>query len=402
MRRIWILCLVFISMSAAAGLAATRAHPHRPAAKHKPTPTHGPRRQFTFLFGDRKVERHAGSSRGGTAESFPVSNTINGKAHALDVFVGLHNHARTLIVGLYANQQGRPGSLLASGARSGLKRGSWNTVALHPRIKRFRSRAVHAGTTYWIAVLGRHGALSVRDGVRRGCFSVTSARTSLAAMPASWKIGQKRRTCPLSAYVTGARVPRATQPVHGGPGGSAPTSPGAGSSPGGPPPIVCNLNATPSTFSSQVATATTGQTVCLASGNYGTWSGTSKAITIAPAPDASPTMSFDLGSGAANFTINGGHTNFDSNSPGINMGASYFESGSQNITVEFTAATTDGASFRVRRAHRRARDPDQGQHLSRHGVPELDPWCGPRAIAGQQHPGVERGGAEQPVPRYGC
>jgi hypothetical protein len=43
----------------------------------------------------------------------------------------------------------------------------------------------------------------------------------------------------------------------------------------------------------------------LASGNYGTWTGTNKAITIAAASGASPQMRVNFGSGAANFTLNG-------------------------------------------------------------------------------------------------
>ena len=43
----------------------------------------------------------------------------------------------------------------------------------------------------------------------------------------------------------------------------------------------CNINASPSSFSSAVSAAAPGQTVCLASGDYGTWRGTNKAITVA-------------------------------------------------------------------------------------------------------------------------
>src|SRR5687767_4771810 len=43
---------------------------------------------------------------------------------------------------------------------------------------------------------------------------------------------------------------------------------------------ACDRSATPSTLASQVSAATAGQTVCLADGNYGTWGGTNKAITL--------------------------------------------------------------------------------------------------------------------------
>jgi hypothetical protein len=68
---------------------------------------------------------------------------------------------------------------------------------------------------------------------------------------------------------------------------------------------VCDVSATPSTFGSAVSQASTGQTICLASGNYGTWSGVRKAVTITAAPGASPQMAISFGSGASGFTLSG-------------------------------------------------------------------------------------------------
>ena len=67
----------------------------------------------------------------------------------------------------------------------------------------------------------------------------------------------------------------------------------------------CAFKATPSNFASRVLAASGGQTICLASGNYGTWSGTNKAITIAAASGASPQMVIAFKSGASAFTLNG-------------------------------------------------------------------------------------------------
>ena len=65
------------------------------------------------------------------------------------------------------------------------------------------------------------------------------------------------------------------------------------------------MSATPATFNSAVSAAASGQTICLASGNYGTWNGTSKAITIAAASGSTPTMQFTFGSGDGGFTLDG-------------------------------------------------------------------------------------------------
>lgn len=61
---------------------------------------------------------------------------------------------------------------------------------------------------------------------------------------------------------------------------------------------VCDLNATTATFASQVSAAQPGQTVCLATGNYGTFTGASKSspgVKIMPQAGASPTMTINFG-----------------------------------------------------------------------------------------------------------
>lgn len=107
----------------------------------------------------------------------------------------------------------------------------------------------------------------------------------------------------------------------------------------------CDLHATPETFAAQIAAARVRQTVCLGAGDYGTWTGTNKAIVVAPEPGASPTMSFEFGRDASGFTIDGGHVNLDSGSPGIDMGPSSFDPGSRGITIENVAARANAAFF---------------------------------------------------------
>ena len=69
--------------------------------------------------------------------------------------------------------------------------------------------------------------------------------------------------------------------------------------------VTCDRNATTSSFASEVSAATAGQTICLASGNYGTWQGTNKAITVAKAAGAAPTMKISFSTGDSGFTLDG-------------------------------------------------------------------------------------------------
>src|SRR4051812_10554361 len=54
----------------------------------------------------------------------------------------------------------------------------------------------------------------------------------------------------------------------------------------------CILDATPGTLAAQVSAAGAGDTICLATGNYGTFQGTNKQVTIRAADGASPSMRY--------------------------------------------------------------------------------------------------------------
>jgi hypothetical protein len=71
------------------------------------------------------------------------------------------------------------------------------------------------------------------------------------------------------------------------------------------PPKHCDRSVTPSSFGSQVSAATPGQTICLATGDYGTWQGTNKQITITAASGQTPTMRVSFGPDASGFTLDG-------------------------------------------------------------------------------------------------
>src|SRR4051812_35276820 len=68
---------------------------------------------------------------------------------------------------------------------------------------------------------------------------------------------------------------------------------------------ACDLSATTSNFASQVSAAQAGQTICLASGDYGAWSGVNKAITLTKQSGATPSIEMAFNTGVGGFTIDG-------------------------------------------------------------------------------------------------
>lgn len=105
--------------------------------------------------------------------------------------------------------------------------------------------------------------------------------------------------------------------------------------------IVCSRFATTATFAAQVAAASAGETICLATGDYGTWTGTSKAITIAAQPGQNPVMTLNLGATAANFTIDGGHTEISASTNGMVRQSSFTSSGIKLRSIDTVNGVTN-------------------------------------------------------------
>jgi hypothetical protein len=133
------------------------------------------------------------------AQAFRTSAQATGTVDRLNVWLEDETKADRLIAGIYADDDGRPGRLLANGRSEadGLAKGAWNTVML-PSIE------VTKDTRYWIALLGAGGSLSVRDeccGAAGSEPSETSRARNLTALPQTWVRGTVYPTDgPVSAF----------------------------------------------------------------------------------------------------------------------------------------------------------------------------------------------------------
>ena len=96
--------------------------------------------------------------------------------------------------------------------------------------------------------------------------------------------------------------------------------------------VTCNIYAPPGNLASVVAAAQPGQTVCLASGSYGTFTGASKAgrVTIEPAPGASVDISVDF-KGASNITVTG-----------VTLNNATLEGATHDVTLSYSAVAPSG------------------------------------------------------------
>jgi hypothetical protein len=137
----------------------------------------------TVLVGNAATEAKSDSDPAGAAEAFTATAAATGSVTRLRVFVDTGSTATSVVVGLYSNNAGHPGTLLTSGTITAPAAGQNNEVAV-------TAAPVTAGQTYWLAVLGRGGTVAFRDraGVGAGS-SEASAQVGLTALPATWSSG---------------------------------------------------------------------------------------------------------------------------------------------------------------------------------------------------------------------
>jgi hypothetical protein len=170
--------------------------PTPPPTPPPPTP---PPPTGTLLVGNTVVEGLADGITTGQSEAWPFTAVASGTANSALLYLDSTSSAQGVLVGLYSNSSGAPGSLLATATISSPTSG-WNSA-------NFSSPpTITSGTQYWIAVLGTGtGQVVVRD---RGSGGTCSARVN--ATPNNWTnlhnpFGSLDPTlfaqCPVSAYV---------------------------------------------------------------------------------------------------------------------------------------------------------------------------------------------------------
>jgi Domain of unknown function (DUF1929)/Bacterial Ig domain/Kelch motif len=148
------------------------------------------------VLGDTTIELSADTDSAGLAEAFQSTATSGGTVSNLNVYVDSSSTASKLVAGIYTNNNGHPGTLLAQGSLSSPALGTWNGVAIP-------TTTVTAGTTYWLAILGASGGgtLAFRDRCcGGGTVAENNAQSSLSTLPGTWTSGPRWSDGPASIY----------------------------------------------------------------------------------------------------------------------------------------------------------------------------------------------------------
>ena len=150
-----------------------------------------------LLLGNQTIGSVADSIPQRMAAAFRTTASVTGQVTSLPVYVDTASASTKLVAGIYRNNNGHPGALLAKGTLNYPIAGVWNKVLLP-------ATTVSAGTTYWVAILSPNGMLKFRDKAGSTAQpSETSASTTLTTLPSTWATGTISTNGPLSGYGAG-------------------------------------------------------------------------------------------------------------------------------------------------------------------------------------------------------
>ena len=93
----------------------------------------------SVLVGNQQVQSYADSNPAGMAQAFSYTASASGTTTDIELYVNTGTTATKVVLGVYSNSGGKPGSLLASGSITSPQAGAWNDVSLaEPRSLRER------------------------------------------------------------------------------------------------------------------------------------------------------------------------------------------------------------------------------------------------------------------------
>ena len=119
------------------------------------------------------------ANNAGQPEAFSFTAKEDGPVDIINVYLE-RNSGRWLIAGIYNDNNGRPGQLLAQDSVTNLKLPGWNSVPID-------SVELEKGKRYWIAAMGGGGGVVLRThSGGKGTSDSVSGRRNLSALQQNW------------------------------------------------------------------------------------------------------------------------------------------------------------------------------------------------------------------------
>jgi glucose/arabinose dehydrogenase len=166
------------------------------------TATFGPVTEFP-LAGTDTVGTNVSQAATGHGEVYRMSGGTAGTATKLRLYIDSGSTASRLVLGLYADNNGNPGTLLGQAQTTTVTPGAWAEVTLPSAVP------ITAGTVYWLGLLNPStgtGTLKWRDnaGASGGPEQTSPNSPLLSALPEGWLTGGSFTDGPVSGNAFGA------------------------------------------------------------------------------------------------------------------------------------------------------------------------------------------------------
>jgi len=147
-----------------------------------------------FVMGDKNLEPWIDYRAQGTAEAFQTTPAKSSVLTIVEIYLDASSTATELVAGIYKDNNGHPGTRVATGKISKLKAGAWNSIPIPPV-------SVTAGQPYWIAILGTKGKMAFLDQVGSSTgLMETSASKTLTSLPSTWKGSTTKAKAAMTTY----------------------------------------------------------------------------------------------------------------------------------------------------------------------------------------------------------
>jgi hypothetical protein len=170
-----------------------------------------------ILLGSHQTSKAVRGQSAGRAMAFRFTAARAGDIAAVWVYVARNTRASSVSAAIYSNASGRPRARLGSGIVRHFRQRRW------VRIKLGSVPHLHAGSTYWLALLGSRGRLAYRTSSGRACGSHVVA-LGKDRLSGRWQGAGTRSGCRPAVYVNGSQGVSAPTPGPKPPAPSPPTT----------------------------------------------------------------------------------------------------------------------------------------------------------------------------------
>ncbi|MEY3289434.1 MAG: hypothetical protein RLZZ419_1676, partial [Pseudomonadota bacterium] len=133
-----------------------------------------------FVMGNKTLEPWVGYNPQGKAQAYQATPQKTGVITTVQVYLDASSTATQLVAGIYKDNNGHPGALVAQGKLSTLKSGAWNSVPIPVA-------SVTAAQPYWLVILGSKGQIGYLNRIGSATGSMESSSSSrLTTLPSTW------------------------------------------------------------------------------------------------------------------------------------------------------------------------------------------------------------------------